>query len=101
MLVLDLLLKHIIAVTNNTRSIDRLQKSRIKLCFDGRQSKKSRWNCFESLQDSKSIRQETENFTSLREGKMLKLHVRSEPDNAKRKGHFLIKHLNSLHVLIC
>ena len=74
----------------------RLQKSPVKLRFGGRQSKKSRWNYFESLQDSKATRQEIENFTSLREGKSC---LNSEPDHAKRKGHFLIK--ISLHVQIC
>ena len=43
-------------------------KESVKLRFGGRQSKKSRWNYFESLQDSKATRQEIENFTSLREG---------------------------------
>ena len=47
----------------------RLQKSQVKLRFGGRQSKKSRWNYFESLQDSKATRQEIEHLTSLREGK--------------------------------
>ena len=61
-------LHDITAVTTNTRPIA-FKSGTIKLRFGGRQSKKSRWNYFESLQDSKATRQEIENFTSLREGK--------------------------------
>ena len=56
------------AVTTNTRPIA-FKRVGPKLRFGGRQSKKSRWNHFESLQDSKVARKEIENFTSLREGK--------------------------------
>ena len=56
------------AVTTNTRPIA-FKRVGPKLRFGGRQSKKSRYNYFESLQDSKATRQEIENFTSLREGK--------------------------------
>ena len=56
------------AVTTNTQPIA-FKRVGPKLRFGGRQSKKSRWNYFEALQDSKASRQEIENFTSLREGK--------------------------------
>ena len=55
-------------VTTNMRLIA-FKRVRPKLRFGGRQAKKSRWNYFESLQDSKATRQEIENFTSLSEGK--------------------------------
>ena len=64
-----------------TRDYD-IQKSRIKLRFGGRQSKKSRWNYFEFWQDSKVTRQETKNFTSLREGK---LYLNWFPSKIKQK----------------
>ena len=56
-------------VTTNTRPTAFKRVGPKQLCFGGRQSKKSCWNYFESLQNSKATRQEIENFTSLREGK--------------------------------
>ena len=66
--VVIVILESFTALTTNTRPIP-FKRVGPKLRFGGRQSKKSRWNYFEALQDSKTIRQEIENFTSPREGK--------------------------------
>ena len=67
-----------------------LQKSRIKLCFGGRQSKKSRRNYFEFWQDSKVTRQETKDFYLSKRRQTL-FKSSSELDQGKIKGIFEFK----------